>query len=72
MTNAQEAWARGFAEIFTSDAQIEFYNGLEKIGNAFEAIVKSAGGLEGILTIISAYLIRKIPSAMSTLVAYGT
>lgn len=72
MTNAQEAWARGFAEIFTSDAQIEFYNGLEKIGNAFEAIVKSAGGLEGILTIISTYLIRKIPSAMSTLVAYGT
>lgn len=72
MINAQEAWARGFAEIFTSDAQIEFYNGLEKIGNAFEAIVKSAGGLEGILTIISAYLIRKIPSAMSTLVAYGT
>ena len=60
MENASESWARAFADIFTSDAQIEFYHGVEKIGNVMENIMTTTGGLQGILTLIGAYLTRHI------------
>ena len=60
MENASESWSRAFADIFTSDAQIEFYHGVEKIGNVMENIMTTTGGLQGILTLIGAYLTRHI------------
>lgn len=60
MENASESWARAFANVFTSDAQIEFYHGVEKIGNVMENIMTTTGGLQGILTLIGAYLTRHI------------
>ena len=67
MTNAQEAWRRGFAEIFTSEGQKGFYNFLEDAGNLFTEIVEGAGGLEGILKGVGAYLIRYIVPAFNNI-----
>lgn len=60
MENAAESWSRAFSNIFTSDAQVEFYHGVEKIGNVMENIMTTAGGLQGIVTLIGAYLVRHV------------
>lgn len=60
ITNSTEKWRRAFAQIFTSDSQIEFYKTLENIGGIFDSMVKSVGGLQGILTIVGALLLQKV------------
>lgn len=60
MTNAAESWARAFSEIFESDAQIEFYRTLEAIGNTFEDMIDTAGGLKGILLLIASIAMRQL------------
>lgn len=60
MENAAESWSRAFSNVFTSDAQVEFYHGVEKIGNVMENIMTTTGGLQGIVTLIGAYLTRHI------------
>ena len=63
MTNAAESWARAFSEIFESDAQIEFYHTLEAIGNTFEDMIDTAGGLKGILLLIASIAMRQLVPA---------
>lgn len=65
MENASEAWSRAFANVFTSDAQVEFYHGLEKIGNVFENILDTAGGLSGIVTLLAAYFSRHLLTGLT-------
>lgn len=65
MENASESWARAFSNVFTSDAQIEFYHGVEKIGNIFENVLDTAGGLKGIVTLLAAYFSRHLLTGLT-------
>lgn len=67
MELSTEKWSQAFAKIFTSDAQKTFYKGVIEIGEQFEGVVDAVGGLQGILTLVGAYLIRQIVPATDRL-----
>ncbi len=67
MENAAESWSRAFSNVFTSDAQKDFYRGLEDVGDVLNDVLTTAGGLKGIITLIAAYMVRHIPTGAERL-----
>lgn len=67
MENAAESWSRAFSNVFTSDAQKDFYRGLEDVGDVLNDVLTTAGGLKGIITLIAAYMVRHIPAGAERL-----
>lgn len=57
---SKEAWNKAMGQLFNGDSLKDFYKGLEQIGNAFGVIIKSAGGLPGILSMIALILQKQI------------
>lgn len=67
MENAAESWSRAFSNVFTSDAQKDFYHGLENVGKVLDDVLTTAGGLKGIIALIAAYMVRQIPTGVERL-----
>lgn len=57
---SKEAWNKAMGQLFNGDSLKDFYKGLEQIGNAFGVIIKSAGGLPGILSMVALILQKQI------------
>lgn len=57
---SKEAWNKAMGQLFNGDSLKDFYKGLEQIGNAFGVIIKSAGGLPGILSVVALILQKQI------------
>ena len=67
--SASEAWKQAFGNIFTEDSIKEFYEFLEDAGNFAEHLLKGLGGIEGIIQLIGAYLIRYIQPFGASVIA---
>lgn len=62
--NAGEAWNRAFSNAFDEDAIKGFYALVEDVGNLFDSIMDSIGGLPGILLIAAGLFSSKIVPAL--------
>lgn len=58
--SASEAWKQAFGNIFTEDTIKDFYEFLEDAGDLVGYLLQGLGGIEGIIKLIGAYLIRYI------------
>lgn len=62
--NASEAWSIAFSKIINEDTLKSVYNLTEALGNIFGDAIDAAGGLENILKVIGALILRRLtPSA---------
>lgn len=66
--NAGEAWNRAFSNAIDTDVIKGFYSVVEDVGNLFDSILSSIGGLPGILTIVAGIFSSKIVPAIQTTV----
>lgn len=66
--NAGEAWHRAFSNAIDTDVIKGFYSVVEDVGNLFDSILSSIGGLPGILTIVAGIFSSKIVPAIYTTV----
>ena len=66
--NAGEAWNRAFSNAIDTDVVKGFYSVVEDIGNLFDSILSSIGGLPGILTIVAGIFSSKIVPGLQTAV----
>lgn len=56
--NATEAWKRAFGGVFDEDLMKDFYETIEKAGNAVDGILAAFGDWKGVLTIIAALMAK--------------
>lgn len=66
--NAGEAWNRAFSNAIDEDVIKGFYSVVEDIGNLFDTMLSSIGGLPGILTIVAGLFSSKIVPGIQTAV----
>lgn len=66
--NAGEAWNRAFSNAIDTDVIKGFYSVVEDVGNLFDSILSSIGGLPGILTIVAGMFSSKIVPGIQTAV----
>lgn len=66
--NAGEAWNRAFSNAIDTDVVKGFYSVVEDIGNLFDNVLTSIGGLPGILTIVAGMFSSKIVPGIQTAV----
>lgn len=60
MEQSAEAWRRAFSELIPEKSLKVFYDGMTMIGDIFGTILKGAGGLPGILSVVGVALSNKI------------
>lgn len=58
--NSKEAWSRALSNLFDADGIKGFYHALEDVGDLLGTIIKTVGGIPGILAIIGAIFQRQI------------
>lgn len=66
--NAGEAWNRAFSNAIDTDVIKGFYSIAEDVGNLFDSMLSSIGGLPGILTIVAGIFSSKIVPGIQTAV----
>lgn len=66
--NAGEAWRRAFSNVIDEDAIKGFYKGAEELGDVFNRLLDTVGGLPGILAIAAGIFSSKlIPASVNFL-----
>lgn len=66
--NAGEAWRRAFSNVIDEDAIKGFYKGAEELGDVFNRLLDTIGGLPGILAIAAGIFSNKlIPASVNFL-----
>lgn len=66
--NAGEAWRRAFSNVIDEDAIKGFYKGAEELGDVFNRLLDTIGGLPGILAIAAGIFSSKlIPASVNFL-----
>lgn len=60
MEQSAETWKRAFAQLFPEDGMKTFYDTLKMTGEVVEQILKGAGGLPGILSLVAVALSNRI------------
>lgn len=66
--NAGEAWRRAFSNVIDEDAIKGFYKGAEELGDVFNRLLDTVGGLPGVLTIAAGIFSNKlIPASVNFL-----
>lgn len=66
--NAAEAWKRAFGGVLDEDLIKDFYETIEKAGNAVDGIFAAFGDWKGVLTIIAALMAKQIAPAAINMV----
>lgn len=66
--NAGEAWRRAFSNVIDEDAIKGFYKGAEELGDVFNRLLDTIGGLPGVLAIAAGIFSNKlIPASVNFL-----
>lgn len=65
LTNASEAWKTAFSSLYNEDAVKGMIDAVADLGDQFSILMQTIGGIQGVLTLVGAYLITKLPQGFA-------